>query len=307
MFAAIGEENILPAKENDIGAQMPLLSPETVLVGLVGEGIGLSRTPAMHEVEGAHFGLRYVYRLLDTDCMGTPPPDLAQIIRAAEIAGFAGLNVTYPYKRQAIDLLDNLSDKARRIGAVNTIIFKDGKRYGDNTDCSGFSDCFRLEMSNTPRDNVLLLGAGGAGGAVADAILDNGVKRLCIHDIEPENAAGLVRRLAGQVGDDRVELVKDIRAAVGAANGIINATPVGMAKLPGTPIPVELLRAGHWLIDIIYFPMETEFLGAARKLGCRAMSGSGMAIYQAARAFELFTGFAPDPMRMKASFENLGC
>ncbi len=283
----------------------PFSAPDTVLVGLVGQGIGLSRTPAMHEAEGAYCGLRYVYRLLDTDCMGTPAPDLAQVIRAAEIAGFAGLNVTYPYKRQAIDLLDDLSDMARRICAVNTIIFIDGKRYGDNTDRLGFSDCFRLEMSNAPRDNVLLLGAGGAGGAVADALLDNGVKRLCIHDIEPENAAALVRRLASQVEEGRVELVEDIRAAAGAVNGIINATPVGMAKLPGTPIPVELLQVEHWVIDIIYFPMETEFLGAARKLGCRSLSGAGMAVHQAAHAFALFTGLEPDPNRMKETFESL--
>ena len=283
----------------------PLLSPETVLIGLVGQGIGLSRTPAMHEFEGTHFGLRYVYRLLDTDRMGAPTPDLAQIIRAAEIAGFAGLNVTYPYKRQAIELLDDLSDMARRIGAVNTIVFKDGKRYGHNTDCLGFSTCFRLEMQNAPRDTVLLLGAGGAGGAIADALLDGGVKRLCIHDIERETAAALVSRLAGQVEGKRVELVTDIRAAVGAANGIVTATPVGMAKLPGTPIPVEHLDAGHWVIDIIYFPMETEFLRAARNIGCHALSGAGMAIHQAARAFELFTGLTPDANRMKATFDSL--
>ena len=183
------------AQENNTGISMagaPLLSPETVLVGLAGQGIDLSRTPAMHEFEGAHFGLRYVYRLLNTDRMGMPPPDLPEIIRAAEIAGFSGLNITYPFKRQAIDLLEGLSDMAHEIGAVNTIVLKDGKRYGDNTDCTGFKDSFRQNMKNVALDNVLVIGAGGA---IAQALLDNEVKRLCIHDIDRKSAAALVQRL----------------------------------------------------------------------------------------------------------------
>ena len=281
-----------------------LSTPKTVLVGLVGQGISLSRTPRMHEVEGAHFDLRYVYRLLDTDCMGAPTPDLENIIRAAEIMGFAGLNVTYPYKRQAVALLDDLSPMAQRIGAVNTIVFKDGKRFGENTDCSGFGDSFHREMENASRGTVLLLGAGGAGGAVADALLDTGVTRLLIHDINRSLAEALVDRLTSQARENLIELVTDIAAAADATNGIVNATPVGMAKLPGTPIPVDLLKPRHWVIDIIYFPMETEFLHAARTIGCRALSGAGMAVHQAVRAFELFTGLTPNLERMKATFES---
>ncbi|WP_346432233.1 ThiF family adenylyltransferase [Breoghania sp. L-A4] len=173
---------------------------DAVLFGLVGRGIGLSRTPWMHEAEAAHFGLRGVYRLLDTDAMARDAdgnrPGLAEVLRAAELAGFSGINVTYPYKREALDLVDSLSDSARRVGAINTIVFKDGKRSGHNTDCWGFAESFRRGMDGARRDSVLLLGAGGAGGAVANALIDCGVQRLSIFDTDGASAARLAARLS---------------------------------------------------------------------------------------------------------------
>lgn len=274
----------------------------TVLVGLVGRGIQLSRTPFMHESEGRAQGLAYVYRLLDTDRMGTPPPHLADILRYAEFFGFSGFNVTFPYKQKILPLLDELSPAARDLGSVNTVVLRDGRRFGHNTDMWGFRESFRAGMAGAARDTVLLVGAGGAGVAVAHALLDLGVARLLVHDVDEGRAAALSARLEARFGAGRAVAAGDAAAALAEADGIVNATPVGMAKLPGLPIPADRLRPAHWVADIVYFPLETELLRHARSLGCRTLSGEGMAVYQAVRAFEHFTGLSPDAGRMKAAF-----
>ena len=274
----------------------------TVLVGLIGSGIQLSRTPFMHEAEGRAQGLAYVYRLLDTDRMGSPRPALAEIVRFAELFGFSGFNVTFPYKQEILSLLDELSPAARDLGSVNTVVLRDGRRFGHNTDMWGFRESFRRGMADAARDTVLLVGAGGAGVAVAHALLDLGVARLIVHDLDAARAAALAARLEARFGAGRAAVAGDPGAALGEADGLVNATPVGMAKLPGLPVSAEHLRPAHWVADIVYFPLETELLRHARSLGCRTLSGEGMAVYQAVRAFEHFTGLSPDANRMKAAF-----
>ena len=293
------------ARAFDARASIDETNRETVLIGLVGRGIGQSRSPRLHEVEAAHNGIRCVYRLLDTDAMGEPRPRFEEVLRAAEIAGFAGLNVTYPYKREAMRFLHEVSDPARMVGAVNTIVLRDGKRRGHNTDYWGFAESFRRDMDGAARDVVLLLGAGGAGGAVANALLDNGVGRLEIFDVNPEAARGLADTLSARVGADRASATEDLARSLAAADGVVNATPVGMAKLPGSPAPTELLSDRLWVADIVYFPIETELLRAARQKGCRTLCGSGMAVFQAVRAFEHFTGLRPDHERMKGNIRVL--
>lgn len=276
------------------------------LVGLLGRGIQLSRTPTMHEAEGAAQGLCFIYRLVDTDLAGGAGPDLGDILASAELFGFDGLNVTFPYKQAIIPLLDELSEAARGLDAVNTVVLRNGRRIGHNTDMWGFAESFRREMAGAPRDSVLLLGAGGAGAAVANALLDCGVGRLLVGDLDRSRAATLVERLAGRRDAARVVIAADIAAAASRVDGIVNATPTGMAKLPGTPIEPALLRPDCWVADIVYFPLETELLAAARRRGCRVMSGQGMAVHQAARAFELFTGRPADAERMMTVFTAVG-
>lgn len=273
-----------------------------VLVGLVGRGIQLSRTPAMHEAEGDAQGLAYVYRLLDTDRMGDAAPGLADMLAFAEHFGFDGLNVTFPYKQEIIPLLDGLSDAAEALGSVNTVVLREGRRIGHNTDMSGFRESFRHGMAGVERAKILLLGAGGAGAAVAHALLDDGAGQVMISDVEHGKAAALAARLGSRFGAGRVTVVSDLAAAATGADGIVNASPVGMTKLPGIPLDPALLRAACWVADIVYFPLETELLAQARSRGCRTLSGEGMAIHQAARAFQLFTGIAPDVDRMKSAF-----
>lgn len=276
--------------------------PRRILVGLLGRGIQLSRTPAMHEAEGRAQGYAYIYRLLDTDRMGDEPPSLANILASAEHFGFDGLNVTFPYKQEIMPLLDGLSASAEALGSVNTVVLRDGRRIGHNTDMWGFKESFRREMAAAPRSSVLLLGAGGAGAAVAHALLDSGVELLLLSDVEQQKAEMLAARLAQRFGAERLAVVSDLTSAAAQADGIVNATPVGMAKLPGIPLDPTLLRSECWVADIVYFPLETELLAQARRRGCRTLNGEGMAIYQAARAFELFTGVSPNVDRMKAAF-----
>ena len=282
------------------------MNTATFRAGLVGRGIGLSRTPRMHEAEGRALGIDYGYRLFDTDDPGMAGATLAQVIETAEAQGFGGLNVTYPYKIEAIDHLHTLSDNARAVGAVNTIVLRDGRRAGHNTDLWGFAEGFRAGMRGARLDEVLLLGAGGAGGAVAHALLSLGVRRLWVFDIDPGRAALVTGSLEARFGRGRAAAANGPESVAPGLDGVVNATPVGMAKLPGSPFPAALLRPGMWVADIVYFPLETELLAAARAAGCRVLPGSGMAVYQAVRAFELFTGRRPDPARMRRTFESMG-
>lgn len=265
-----------------------------VRVGLVGRGIAQSRTPGMHMAEGRALGLDYTYDLLDTDTMAQP--DLAAILAKAEGDGFAGLNVTYPYKREVMDLVDELSDAATKVGAVNTVVFDKGRRRGHNTDFWGFAESLRQGMPGVARDTVLLLGAGGAGGAVAHALRDEGTGTVLIYDTNAAAAQILADAISGEV-------VTDLAAAAARTNGIVNTTPMGMAKLPGMAIPADLIDARHWIADIVYFPRKTKLLTTAAEKGCQVLDGSGMAVFQAVRAFELFSGLKPDAARMRATFE----
>jgi shikimate dehydrogenase len=272
------------------------------LAGLIGAGIQASRTPAMHEREGAEQGLRLIYRLIDLDALGLASADLPDLLTAAERMGFAGLNITFPCKQAVIPLLHELSPDARALGAVNTVVLRDGRRTGHNTDGSGFAEGFRRGLPGVARARVVQLGAGGAGAAVAHALLAEGVGRLSIADVDAARARALAEDLNARFGDGRAEACGDLPAAMAAADGLVNCTPVGMAKLPGLPLPVELLRSALWVAEIVYFPLETELLRAARALGCRTLDGGGMAVFQAAGAFRLFTGIAPDAERMLRHF-----
>jgi shikimate dehydrogenase len=271
------------------------------LIGLVGRGIQASRTPRMHELEAARLGLFCSYVLVDFDELGLANPALGEILKAACARGFAGLNVTHPFKQAVIRHLDALSPDAEAIGAVNTIVFGRSGAVGHNTDGWGFTESFREVMADAPLHRVVLFGAGGAGAAVAYALMELGVGELLVIDTDDARAnalcAAMRRHFPGRVREGA-----DPAKALWDADGLVNATPVGMAKYPGMPFSEALLSPRHWVAEIVYFPVETELLRKARALGCRTLPGTGMAIYQAMRAFELFTGKAPDRHAMAAHF-----
>jgi shikimate dehydrogenase len=276
------------------------------LCGLIGSGIQASRTPAMHEREGDEQDLRYLYRLIDLEKLGVGAEALPELLTAAERMGFAGLNITYPCKQAVIPLLHELSEDARALNAVNTVVLRNGKRTGHNTDCSGFAEGFRRGLKDVKLDRVVQLGAGGAGAAVAHAALMLGAKHLTLFDRESERAAELAANLSSHFGKGRAVASTDLPTAMAAADGLIHATPTGMAKFPGLPLPAELVQSKHWVAEIVYFPLETELLRVARSKGCQTLDGGGMAVFQAVGAFRLFTGVEPDAERMLRHFASMG-
>lgn len=279
------------------------IGPARVLAGLVGRGILESRTPWMHEREGDAQGLRLLYALFDFTDRGWADDDLETLLAAAQRVGFAGLNVTFPFKQGVIGRLDELSEGAAAVGAVNTVAFRDGKRIGFNTDVTGFAAGFRHGLPGVSPGRVLQLGCGGAGSATAHALLGMlGAAQVVLCDPDPDKREALRADLAARHGAARVAVAEDGAAAAREADGILNATPIGMAKFPGLPIAASAIEPRHWVADIVYFPLETALLAEARSKGCRTLDGGGMAVHQAVDAFEIFTGLTADAARMRASF-----
>src|SRR5258707_13124756 len=234
-------------------AAVPAGSDHTTLVGLIGTGIQPSRMPALHEREGAAQGLTYIYRLVDLEVLCLGVEALPELLVAARRFAFTGLNVTHPCKQAIIPLLDELSPPARALGAVNTVVFEtDGRLVGHNTDWSGFAESFRRELADVPRGRVALLGAGGAGAAVAYALLMLGVGALSILDTEEARANRLAAGLRERFGEGRAIAARGRAAVIDAADGIVNATPVGMANHAGMPVPCELLPPDLWVAGIIH-------------------------------------------------------
>ena len=276
-----------------------------MLVGLIGTNIQKSLAPALHEDAFAAAGVAGHYHLMDVSTL--QGRRLEDLLAAARTAGFAGVNITHPFKEAVIPLLDAVSTEATEIGAVNTVVFdKSGRTTGHNTDCSGFRQAFieTFGADAVRGKPVLLLGAGGAGRAVAVALMALGASTVRIYDQDQVRATGLCADLIMRFGADRCELLTDPETAAEQVAGIVNATPVGMTGYPGLPLPVRLIQKHHFVADVIYTPIDTKFVLAAQKKGCRTMNGGGMCVHQAVDAFRHFTGLVPDVARMKRTFET---
>jgi len=282
-----------------------VLEPTSYTLGLVGAGIGQSLTPAMQEQEGRESGLAVSYRLIDAHAAGFGVADLSDLLAWAHRLGFAGINITHPFKQHVLPLLDEVSEDAHDLGAVNTVVFRDGRTSGHNTDWSGWGRAFRRQLPDAVEDRVVLVGAGGAGAAVGYALLEQGAEHVSVVDVDEAKAQLCVTRLAKRFGDDRVAVATDLAAALDDADGLVNATPTGMVGHAGLPVPGHLVRPDLWVSDVVYFPLETQLVRLARERGCRVVSGGGMAVFQAVGAFELFTGRSADADRMLRHFEEL--
>jgi shikimate dehydrogenase len=279
---------------------------QTILTGLIGAAIQKSRAPVLHQSEAAAHGRVGVYRLVDLDVLGVGPEALPDLLTAAERFGFAGVNITFPCKQAVMAHLHELSPHARALGAVNTVVLRDGRRVGHNTDWSGYAESLRADLPGADLSHVVLFGTGGAGAAVAYALLMSGVGRLSLVDTDGARAAALAAQLVPLFETARIDVADAPREAVRTASGLVNATPVGMDKFPGTPFPTDWIEPRHWVSDIVYFPLVTALLAAARACGCRTLDGSGMNVHQAAEAFRLFTDLEPSPARLRAFFDAAG-
>ncbi|WP_189362979.1 shikimate dehydrogenase [Mesorhizobium sp. M4A.F.Ca.ET.022.05.2.1] len=275
------------------------------LVGLIGADIQMSKSPALHETEGRRQGLDYRYELLDFSERGLPASALPDLLDEAEQRGFAGSNITHPCKQTVIAHLSRLSEDAEMLGAVNTVVFRNGERIGHNTDWYGFYENFQRGLPDVAKSHAVLLGAGGAGVAVAHAAIKLGIETLSIFDQDSKRAETLAQQLNDRFSRDCARATTDVGSALRSADGLIHATPTGMKSHPGLPIDAEWLLPRHWVADIVYMPLVTELLALAEGKGCRTLRGGGMTVYQAAAAFELFTGIAPDADRMSLHFTDL--
>ncbi|MET7575606.1 shikimate dehydrogenase [Streptomyces sp. NPDC005492] len=284
------------------------MARDSYLVGLIGSGIGPSLSPALHEREADRQGLRYLYRLIDIDVLGVGPEAVGELVRAARDLGFDGLNITHPCKRLVIEHLDALAPQAEALGAVNTVVLgADGRAVGHNTDVTGFAASFARGLPDAPMERVVQLGAGGAGAAVAHATLTLGAERVTVVDALADRAVDLTEALNRHFGAGRAAAATPDRLGelLRSAHGVVHATPTGMAAHPGLPFPAELLHPGLWVAEVVYRPLETQLLRTARALGCATLDGGGMAVFQAADAFRLFTGREPDSARMLADIADL--
>jgi len=279
------------------------MSGRRSLVGLIGANIMSSLSPALHEDAFAAAGIRGHYHLMDLDRL--PGRRLGDLLSAAKAAGFDGINVTFPCKQAVMPLLDEISADAQQIGAVNCVtIANNGRTVGYNTDRIGFRRNFEegLGRACVEGKTAVLVGAVGAGRAVAFALMDLGAAMVSVYDTDTARAAALVADLMLHYGAGRCRLADSLPEAILAAAGVVNATPVGMQGIPGNPVPVTALAARHWVADVIYTPIETELIRAARAAGARTLTGGGMCVHQAVETFRLFTGLQPDVARMHRTF-----
>jgi shikimate dehydrogenase len=279
----------------------------SILAGLVGQGVKPSLTPELHEREAQRQGLRYVYKSIDLSDDRLSETHLRGLLAAAAELGFDGLNVTHPLKQTMMSLVDEVTGDVAAIGALNTVLFTPGGTVGHNTDVSGFGRAFTGGLPGVALDELVILGAGGAGTAVAHALVRLGASRVDVYDPDEVRAGALARSVtaSGVDADVRVIAEPDLPAVLEAASGLVNATPVGMAAHPGSPLAAELLHANLWVVDIVYRPIETELLRQARSVGCRTLSGAGMAVHQAADAFELIAGRPADRDAMVRDFDAI--
>ncbi|RDH77791.1 shikimate dehydrogenase [Mycolicibacterium moriokaense] len=283
------------------------MAKQPYLVGLVGTGVGPSLTPALHMAEGKAQGLDYVYKTIDLQEVGVAPERIGEVLAWARSLGFDALNITHPCKRVVIEHLDDVDAVAADLGAVNTVVFENGRAIGYNTDTTGFALGFNEGLPGAAIDNVVLVGAGGAGAAVGDALLRLGAEHLTIVDVDIERATALAHELAARRPDARVDASSPDKLPVllPASDGIVHCTPTGMAEHPGMPFPAELLHPGLWVSDIVYRPLDTALLRSAVQAGCRVCDGGHMAVHQATEAFALITGITPDTDRMSRHFRRL--
>ena len=270
----------------------------TIRLGLIGDNIARSRSPALHVLAGQLTGLPVTYdRLIPRD-LGR---DFEAVFEDARKSGYRGLNITYPYKERVVPLLRVPDPRVARLGAVNTVVFTDAGPEGHNTDWSGFTAAYRGRLGERPAGAVCMVGAGGVGRAVAFALLELGVTELRLVERELPRAEALARALRAAAPGLPVHATGNVTEGTAGAAGLINCTPVGMVGHEGTPVPRELMAGATWAFDAVYTPPDTRFLRDAAAEGLGIVSGEDLFFYQGLHAFEVFHGRPIEEARLRAA------
>lgn len=269
---------------------MQKVDSKTKYIGLLGYPLGHSISPVMQNAAFESKNINNLYIPVEVK-----KEDLADVVKAMSKMNFAGFNVTIPYKIEVMNYLDEIDDLAKSIGAVNTVVIKDGKLKGYNTDGIGFLRSLEGELSlSVTGKNIFILGSGGAARAISMTLAMNKANRLYICNRTFERAEGLVRDINSKYGNVAISIpmVKQkMKDAITDAEILINATSVGTyPNIDEIPIDKELLNGNFAVCDVVYNPKKTKLLQEAEKLGCKTMSGLGMLVHQGAEAFEIWTG-----------------
>lgn len=269
---------------------MKALSGHTLPFAVLGHPIGHTLSPVMHNAAFELLGLDAIYLAFDV-----APERLMGVLPAMRDMGFKGINLTVPLKEVAFKGLTDLDASARRLGAVNTVELRPDGLRGHNTDGKGFLTAVREAFGASVKGMaVFVLGCGGAGRAVAITAAVEGADRLLLADIDMARCRGVAADIALHAPAARVELAGtnpvDWAKQVGAADLVIQASPVGMKPGDTCPLPPEAFRAGHLAFDLVYNLPETCFTRAAKAGGARAVNGLGMLLHQGAEAFTIWTG-----------------
>lgn len=259
------------------------------LAGVIGSPIAHSRSPQLHQHWLKTYGIKGHYIPMDVS-----QDDLSDVIRALPQMGFVGANITIPHKESVLELADLVTDRAALIGAANTLIFrKDGKVHADNTDGYGFVENLRHGAPgwNPAAGPAVVIGAGGASRAVVASLIEVGVSEIRLTN-RTRNRAEVLQKEFGT----KITVVDWVKAGnmMDGATTVINTTSLGMVGKPEFRIPLDGLSTGTVVTDLVYAPLETEFLKKAREMGCTTVDGLGMLLHQAVPAFERWFGQRPE-------------
>ncbi|MEW6039983.1 MAG: shikimate dehydrogenase [Elusimicrobiota bacterium] len=252
---------------------MNKIGGSTKVIGIIGNPIGHTLSPAMHNAGLKATGINAVYVPFFVHADG-----LSEAVRGMGALNFLGFNVTVPYKEKVIEYLNEIDPLAEKIGAVNTVVSHYGKLKGYNTDATGFIKSLGGKF-NVKGKKILILGAGGAGKAISFALIGKGAAKVFVYDVDKEKARNFTEHVIEVY--ELKETIKDVEM-------LVNATPVGM-KESAPAINPEFLRKDLFVYDIVY-NRQTELLKEARKRKIKCVSGIEMLLYQGVESFELWTG-----------------
>lgn len=273
---------------------------QTVRLGLIGDNIRHSRSPALHRLAGALCGLEVSYELLVPAEEGET---FGALFERCRDAGYRGINVTYPYKERAFRKVAVEDPAVRRLGACNTVLF-DATPLGQNTDYTGFRHAFTEAFASRRPGRVAMAGAGGVGKAIAFALAELGAETVSVFDREASRAEGLAGLFRTAETATEIRVAASIEEAMEGAEGLVNCTPLGMTGLPGSAMPKALMPAEGWAFDAVYTPIDTEFLQAAKGSGLDILSGYELFFHQGIDAFHHFTDVEPDGEALRAALQE---
>jgi shikimate dehydrogenase len=273
-----------------------MISGKTKIFGIFGHPVEHTFSPGMHNA---------AFKKLDMDAcyvpFGVAPENLGSAVQSINALGLCGLNITVPHKEKVIPYLDELSEEARLIHAVNTIEVTDGKLIGHNTDGRGFLRSLRELAKYDPRGKTFLfIGSGGAARAVAFSLALAGAKKITFRDIDMMKAAALAHDIQSKLNVEAEAISGDtLSSSASEADCLINATPLGLKKTDPLPIQNNLILKKHLIVDLVYNPPDTPLLKSAKARGAKVLPGLGMLLYQGVIAFEIWTGKKAPSLAMK--------